>query len=253
MRNIWIIASREFKQFFGSPIAYALGVLIFGFLGILFALQVNQSTQYNSSSAMQGQIMLGPMLTLFLFAMPAITMRLLAEENRQGTLELLLTAPIRDTELVLGKWLGGMMFSTVIVIATWVFPLFLNVITKPDGIDQGPLVSAYLIFLLLVAALLAIGLVFSAIFSNSVAAFFSSLAASLALWIVGMMASYSFTEGGMGGSSLGQKLAQYLDFTSHFNNAYSGRLDLLDAVYYISIVILGLFLATQIIGSKRWR
>lgn len=254
MRNIWIIAAREFKQFFGSPIAYALGVLIFGFLGPIFALQLLSVSQSSSQQVLPGQMMLGPLMTLFLFTMPAITMRLLAEENRQGTLEILLTSPIRDAELVLGKFLGALMFSTCILAVTFVFPLFLHAMTKPNGIDQGPLVSAYLIFFLLMASLLAIGLVFSAVFANSIAAFFSSLAVSLTLWILGMVANSFYSIGSMGTSSVLEKVTQYLDFTSHFyNNAFNGKLDLQDAIYYISIIVLGLFLAIQIVHSKRWR
>jgi ABC-2 type transport system permease protein len=254
MRNIWIIAWREFKQFFGSPIAYALGLLIFGFLGPVFVLQLNQISQSGAAQALPGQMMLGPLMTLSLFTLPAVTMRLISEENRQGTLEILLTAPIRDVELVLGKFLGALMFSTGILAATFIFPLFLNAMTKPNGIDQGPLVSAYLIFFLLMASLLAIGLVFSAVFANSIAAFFTSLAVSLTLWIFGMVAQYFYSAGSMGTSSPLEKIAQYMDFTSHFyNSAYYGKLDLQDAIYYISIIVLGLFLAVQIVQSKRWR
>jgi ABC-type transport system involved in multi-copper enzyme maturation permease subunit len=146
------------------------------------------------------------------------------------------------------------MFSSGILAITFIFPLFLNAMTKPDGIDQGPLVSAYIIFFLLMSSLLAIGLVFSAVFANAIAAFFSSLATSLTLWILGMVASYFYGMGSMGTDSPLQKIAQYLDFTSHFyNNAFNGKLDLQDAVYYLSITVLGLFLAIQIVQSKRWR
>src|SRR4030042_813943 len=112
MRNIGVSAWEEFRQYFGSPIAYFLAIVIFLFLGIVFALDLVQ-TMSNTYSAqvLEGTIVLGPLLTLVLFATPAITMRLLAEENGAGTLELLLTAPVRDAELVIGKWLGAGMFA----------------------------------------------------------------------------------------------------------------------------------------------
>ena len=158
MRNIGIIAWKELRQYFGSPIAYFLAIVIFLFLGIVFALNLVQ-TMSNTYSAqvLEGTSVLGPLLTLLLFATPAITMRLLAEENGQGTLELLLTAPVRDVELVVGKWLGAILFASVILALTWVYPIFLQSITKPNGIDQGPLVSSYVVLFLLVGALLAVG------------------------------------------------------------------------------------------------
>ena len=158
MRNIGIIAWKEFRQYFGSPIAYFLAVVIFLFLGIVFALDLVQ-TMSNTYSAqvLEGTVVLGPLLTLVLFATPAITMKLLAEESGQGTLELLLTAPVRDSELVIGKWCGAALFAAVILALTWIYPIFLQAITKPNGIDQGPLVSSYIVLFLLVGALLAVG------------------------------------------------------------------------------------------------
>lgn len=258
MRNVWTVAWREFRQFFGSPIAYALAIVVFGFLGALFALQFSQVVSSSASSSggatsMEGQVILGPLMTLFLFGLPALTMRLFSEENRQGTLEILLTSPVRDGELVLGKWLGALMFSTIILALTWIFPIFLNAVTT-NGIDQGPLVSSYIVFFLLTGSLLAIGLVFSSLFANSIAAFFSSLAVGLLLWLSGMFSSLSTVAGSSGGTSWLSSLFNYLDFTSHFyNSAYAGKLDLTDIVYYLSIIIFGLFLTTQIVQSKRWR
>lgn len=253
MRNIWTIAWNEFKQYFVTPVAYAVTSLIFLFLGLIFALQLYQLSQSQYSQAMDGQQVLGPMLTLVLFAMPAITMRLIAEENQRGTLELMLTSPIRDSELVMGKWLASIMLGGVILLLTWFFPIFLNVITKP-GIDQGPLVSAYLMMFLVICALAAIGLCVSSFFSNPTAAFFVTLAIGLGLWLSGMAAGYFSYIGTMGGTSWTGDFLRFLDFTSHFyDNAYVGKLDLRDALYYISLIILSLFIATRSVESKRWR
>jgi ABC-2 type transport system permease protein len=255
MRNIGIIAWKEFKQYFNSPIAYATGVVIFLFLGIVFALDLTQ-TMSNTYSAqtLPGTAVLGPLLTLLLFATPAITMRLLAEENGAGTLELLLTAPVSDAELVIGKWCGAALFGVVILAMTWVYPIFLQAITKPNGIDQGPLVSSYIILLLLVGALLAVGVAVSSLFSNPTAAFFASLVVSLGLWVSGLATNTLSYMGQAGGTTLWGTVLQYMDFTSHFyNTAYAGTLDLKDIVYYVSLIALSLFFATRVIESKRWR
>ena len=128
MRNVWAIASREYKQYFVSPVAYAVAFLFlivlgwFFFSGMLSAI-VNAAYQSYAPSA---QIVIGPMVTLFLFFMPAVTMGVLAQEQRQGTMELLLTAPVRDAELVVGKWLGSFLFVLTLLALTLVFPIALN-------------------------------------------------------------------------------------------------------------------------------
>jgi ABC-2 type transport system permease protein len=253
MRNIWTIAWKELKQYFGSPIAYAMATVIFLFLGIIFANDLLSATSGSTSQALPGQVMLGSLLTILLFASPAITMRLLAGENRYGTLELLLTAPVRDIELIIGKWVGATLFTSIIIGITWIYPIFLQSITKPNGVDQGPLVSSYIVLMLLVGALVAIGILVSSPFANETAAFFASLAVSLALWLSGVGAN-TLSSSGTAGASPWATVLQYLDFTSHFyNTAYVGRLDLTDIVYFVSIIVVSLFFATQIIESKRWR
>jgi ABC-2 type transport system permease protein len=255
MRNIWTIAWKEFKLYFSTPIFYVIATMIFLFLGIVFAVNLVQTLSNTSSpQTIPGQVMLGPLLTILLFATPAITMRLLAEENSLGTIELMLTAPVRDSELIIGKWLGGTLFASILIGLTWIFPIFLHAITKPNGIDQGPLVSSYLILLLLMAALVAIGVCVSAPFKNVTAAFFASLVVSLGLWLSGTLSSALSYAGGTGGASLWGTILQYTDFTSHFyNTAYAGRLDLMDIVFYVSIIVLMLFFATRIVESRRWR
>jgi ABC-2 type transport system permease protein len=208
----------------------------------------------SATQSLPGPTMLGPLLTILLFATPAITMRLLAEENSLGTIELMLTAPVRDAELIIGKWLGATMFVSVLIGLTWIYPIFLHAITKPSGIDQGPLVSSYLVLLLLASALVSVGVCVSAPFKNVTAAFFASLMVSLGLWVSGLGASAMSYSGGAGGTSLWGTILQYIDFTSHFyNTAYAGRLDLKDVVFYISIIVIMLFFATRIIESRRWR
>jgi ABC-2 type transport system permease protein len=243
MRNVWIIASREFRQYFISPVAYALATLVFLILGGIFFINVYFAIR-GSQIQPDGRLVLGPLVTILLFATPAVTMRLLAEEQRMGTIELLLTSPVRDWELVVGKWLGSLLFMGVILALTWIYPLILNRMTSP-GVDQGVLVSAYLGLILLVSAMLAIGVLVSAMFKNPVAAFFAALALLLALWIVGSLGN---------GSGLGSQVASNLSLVDHYyNNLYRGIIATPDIVYFVSLTVLALVLGSQVVESRRWR
>src|SRR5512136_154485 len=140
MRNVWIIARREYKLFFISPIAYAVAFLFMIALGGLFYSGLLEAINYSMYQAYAPtvQIITSPMVMLLLFVMPAITMRSIAEETRMGTMELLLTAPVKDWELVVGKWLGAFLFMLSLLVLTWVFPIAMNFMVNP-GIDQGML------------------------------------------------------------------------------------------------------------------
>jgi ABC-2 type transport system permease protein len=173
MRNIWTIASREYKLYFNSPIAYAVIFLFMIILGILFYANLNVAIMQAAYQPYVPGVEIfvnQMMLILLLIAVPAITMRLISEEQRMGTLELLLTAPVKDWELILGKWLGSFLFMLTLLAITWIYPIILNVLVDP-GIDQGQLVAAYLGLVLIVASLTAIGVAISSFFSNQIAAF----------------------------------------------------------------------------------
>ncbi len=246
MRNIWTIARREYKLYFISPVAYVVAFLFMLILGWFFysAMRGAIAQAAFQPYAPSIQVVISPMVTLLLFTMPAITMRLLSEEARMGTLELLLTAPIKDYELIVGKWLGGFMFMLTLLAITWVFPIALNFMVEP-GIDQGPLVTGYLGLILMVAALVGIGVGISSLFTNQIAAFFVSLAVVLLFWLVSPSSS---TAGG-----LGNEIMTYLNFIDHYLNFYRGIIDLSDVIYYVSLTALGLFLGTVSIEIRRWR
>src|SRR3972149_2807168 len=198
MRNVLTIASREYKLYFATPVAYMVAFIILLVIGFLFSGTVAAGAIQQFAPG--GDVVLGPMVTLLLFGVPALTMRLIAEEQRMGTIELLLTAPVRDAELVVGKWLGGFLFLATLVALTWVFPIALNALIEP-GIDQGPLITGYLGLLLVWAGLVAIGVAISAMFSNQIAAFFATLGVFLVLWLI------SVPNQAMGG--LGNNLLTY--------------------------------------------
>jgi ABC-2 type transport system permease protein len=243
MRNIWIIAEKEFKHFVISPIAYAIAFAILLILGILFYANILSASQQQTAPTIS--IILGPLWTLLIFTTPAITMRTLAEEQKTGTLEILLTAPVRDWEVVVGKWLGGMLFIVILLLLTWFFPLILNQLVKP-GIDQGIMATGYLGMLLLTSAFLAIGVMTSSLFSNQIAAFFASLGILLVLWLINAPAQ------AMGGA--GSDLLNYLSISDHyFNNFYRGVIDLKDIVYFVSVTALALFFGSVSVETRRWR
>jgi len=173
MQNSWTIARREFRHYFVSPIAYAVAIFLFVVLGILFYVNVSFGMATGQIPP-DGRVVMGPMVTLLLLTVPFLTMRLIAEEAGSGTIELLLTAPIRDWELVLGKWLGAIGFIGLLLAITWIYPIVLHRMTTP-GIDQGVLLVAYLGLLLMMSSIVAIGVMVSAFFRNSLAAGFATL------------------------------------------------------------------------------
>lgn len=242
MRNVWIIAVRELRHYFVSPVAYALAFMIFLILGGIFFINVYFGLQSGYVSP-DGRIVMGPLVTILLFITPALTMRLIADEYRMGTFELLLTAPVRDWELVVGKWLGSLFFMLAILLVTWSYPLILHRLSTP-GIDQGILLASTLGIMLMVAAMLAIGVAVSAFFRSPLAAFFTSLAVLLVLWIAGGMG---------GGSGVASEIARQVSFVDHFYGSfYRGLVSLTDGLYYVSLTVLALVLGSQAVEARRW-
>jgi len=249
MRNIWTIAKREYDHYFISPIAYVVAFLMLFTMGVIFFVNLN----YFRLNAMQlfGQTpdvspLTGAFAFLLVLSAPAITMRLLSDEARMGTLELLLTAPLRDFELVAGKWLGGLLFILTILGVTLVYPIILNGLVDP-GIDQQLMMSSYLGVILVAAAFLALGVGISALFTNQVAAFFVTLIVFVFFWwLIGFPASVL-----QGNAS---EIFRYLDMKTHFYNAFNvGSIKLADVIYFVSLIALGLFIGTSAVETRRWR
>ncbi len=249
MRNVWTIARREYKLFFISPIAYVVAFFFLILLGYFFYSGLVQSIAYYTyyqSPPPGPEIVTGQMMVILLiFSMPAITMRSIAEEVRMNTMELMLTAPVRDWELIVGKWLGAFLYMLSLLAATLIFPLVLNFMVKP-GIDQGVLLTGYIGLTLMVASLVAIGIFISSLFSNQVVVFFITLAAMLLLWFV-------IRPLGSDTSGAGNQILNYLNLINHYINFYQGTIDLSDIVYYLSLTSLALFLGTVSIEMRRWR
>jgi ABC-2 type transport system permease protein len=244
MRNVWTIAKREFNMYFVSPVAYVVAFTLLFILGLLFAGYFRGAAAFGGSPDLVSWV-LGPFTTLMLFVTPALTMRLMAEEQRTGTIELLLTAPVRDWEVVMGKWLAAVAFVSVMIMLTGVYGLILNNFSEP-GLDLRAILVAYVGFFLMVAGILAVGVFVSTLFTNQIAAFFVTLAIMLALWIV----SFVFQNE----TGTFAAIMNYLDFSGrYYDNFQQGVVDLTDLTYFVSVIALFLFLATRSVESRRWR
>ncbi|HEX6512616.1 MAG TPA: ABC transporter permease subunit [Chloroflexota bacterium] len=237
LRNVGTIAGKELYTYFASPIAYLVIAAFLVMNGYLFSIILFSSR----SARLTGTF--SDMVIILLFLSPAITMRLLAEEQRTGTIELLLTSPLREAELVLGKWLAAMGFFVVMLALTLPYPLFLMKYGSPD---VGPIISGYIGVLLLEGVFLAVGLLMSSFTQNQIVALAMSFGVLLVLWLL-QGAGQSFGSGG------GASVAQFIALAPHFDGFTSGNVQLKDLVYYVSLIIIALFLTTRSIETRRWR
>lgn len=236
MRNTLIIARKELNTFFGSPVAYLVTAFFLLVMGYFFYL----ITVLTRQAAMRD--VFGNMSVILLFVMPFLTMRLLAEEQRMGTIELLLTSPVRDWEVVLGKFLGALVFFLFMMALTLLYPLLLWRLGTPDW---GPIASGYLGVLLYGAAALAIGVFASSVSQNQIVAGFLGFAILIIMFLLdaaGRVASGWLSD-----------LLQNLSLQAHFDEFVRGIIDTSDVVYYLALVAFFLFLATRIVEARRWR
>ncbi len=247
MRTIWTIAKREYDNYFNSPLAYVVAFAILLPLGIYFALilWVTAQQSFMGGGAPEATPINWLFVFLMIFLSPALTMRSLSDEARMGTLELMLTAPVRDFELVAGKWLGAMLFVLSLALVTLIYPIILNNFVTPS-IDWMVILSSYIGMILVVSALLAIGVGVSAVFTNQFAAFFTTLGLFFFLWfMISLPASYLQESG---------EVLNYLSLSNHFSQSMNiGTINLGDIAYYLSLTVLGLFVGTTAIEIRRWR
>lgn len=248
MRNIWAIAKREFNLYFVSPVAYMVAAAFLLMLGIILQIFIGFAMQqgYYGSAPSPADV-IGTFFTVFLLigASSALTMRLFAEEQRTGTLELLMTAPLREWEVVVGKWLAAFGLIAVLFVISLIYPLILNYYTLP-GIDWQATAAAYVGLLLVAGGLLAIGVFSSSLFGNQIAAFLVTLVVEIALWLFTYLAS-SLT------GTVGE-IFKHLAFFEHYYEKFNqGTVDLTSIVFYLSVIVIFLFLAVRMVESRRWR
>ncbi len=238
MRNVWTITWRELKAFFVSPIAYVVSALFLVAMGYLFSL-ILINTQ---DASLRGTF--SNMIFVLLLLAPALTMKLLADENRMGTIEWLLTSPIHDWQVVVGKFLSSLILFIVMFLGpTLFYVVILKVFGDPDW---GPIITGYIGILLLSASFLAIGLFTSSLTQNQVIAYFAGLVILLLLWIADAGSS-------MAGTGPLSNALSYLAVTQHYNNFFQGVVDTSDVIYALSMIAVALFLATQMLQMRRWR
>lgn len=253
MRNIWIIWRKELNSYFVSPIAYLLLTMFAFIFGYFFWTALRFFVLMGMEEQMRGQAMpmnlneqvIRPLLSnasvIGLFFIPMITMRLFAEEKRTGTIELLATSPIRDVEIILGKWLAALTLYASMLLFTALNFAFLFKYGNPDW---KPLAIGYLGLLLQAGGMLAIGTFISTLTKNQIIAGAATFGVCLLLWVLEWMSNEPATWA--------QVLA-YMSVTTHFESFAKGVLDSKDAIFYVTMIFLGLFFTTRSMESLRWR
>ena len=238
MRNVYTIARRELTVYFVSPMAYVISAMYLAVMGGLAGFIL----YYSREATMRYVFMHAVSLLFLLLVSQLLTMRLLADEQRLGTLELLLTAPVRDWEVVVGKYLAAVCVWFIMVLLTGYFPVVLVRIGNPD---VGVLLSGYLGYFLLGSALMAVGVFASSLTQNQIVAAMTGLGISLMLWLSGALAEIV--------SESMREVIAYLPIFDHYSDFVRGVIDTKDIIYYLSLIALFLFLSTRIVESKRWR
>jgi len=236
LRNTLAIAGRELRLYFSTPSSYVIIAVFLFVCGYGFGWS---RTTYLETS-LQGFLGWGAFFLLFLG--PALTMRLLAEEEKLGTIELLLTAPVRDVEVVIGKYLAGLGVVSIMLALTLYYPVLLAWFGDPDW---GPIAGGYLGLFLLGAVFLSMGLFASSLTSSQIAAYMVGSALVLSIWFVGHAAA-----------ALGDTAADFLrriSVSTYFPAFGQGVLDSNAVVYYVSIICVFIFLTVRSLESRRWR
>ncbi|MEM1008433.1 MAG: ABC transporter permease subunit, partial [Myxococcota bacterium] len=183
--------------------------------------------------------------TILLFLAPMLTMRLLSEERKSRTYELLMTAPLTTTEIVLGKFLSAFVALSSLVLVTSIYPIILGVMGKGD-FEWAPIFTGYLGLLLLMGAFAAIGLFGSTLSENQIVSGVVTFGILLLLWIISWAAS-SMNEGTL------REIVSYLSITEHMAKFSQGVVQVKDIIYYVSLILFGNLLAHRVIESQRWR
>lgn len=254
MSNILAIAHKELRAYFASPIAY----IVIGFFALLFGWFYIGILDWFVRQGLQGQMGMGggatnvnqqmirPLIlnvtVVFLFLLPLITMRTYAEEKRSGTIELLLTSPLTDLEIVLGKFLGALALYGVMVALTLIHFGLLFAFGTPEW---KPLATAYLGLLLFGGCFIALGLFISSLTKNQIVAGAATFGIFLLLWVVDWI--------GESMGPTGQAILKYLSMTEHLDDFVKGVIDTKHLVYYLSFIAFGLFLTVRSVDTERWR
>jgi ABC-2 type transport system permease protein len=250
MRNILTLASKELRGYFASPIAY----VIIGFFALLFGVFfdaylgafMQQSMMGMGGSADVNMNLIRPLFgnasVVLLFIIPMITMRTYSEEKRSGTIELLLTSPLTDAQIIMGKFLGAIGLFLAMLAVTLLHIGLLFWLGNPAW---KPVAAGYLGLFLMGASFIAVGLFISNMTKNQIVAGIATFGVFLLLWIISWL-----------GEQLGprmQAILSYVSITEHFDDFAKGIIDTKHLVYYLSLITFGLFLTAKSVDSERWR
>jgi ABC-2 type transport system permease protein len=257
MTNILAIAHKELKSYFASPIAYivlGLFALVYGYFYIVMLQYfVRTSMQMAAQGPMGGQQpmninqdLLRPVVqnltVVMLFLLPMITMRTYSEEKRSGTIELLLTSPLSDLEIIMGKFLGAMGLYAAMLAVTIPHILVLFVYGNPEW---KPIMTSYLGLLLMGGCFVSLGLFISSLTKNQIVAAAITFSTFLMLWVINWIGSFS--------SGWISDVTAYLSIIEHLDDFTKGVIDTSHLIYYVSFIAFGLFLTAKSVDSERWR
>lgn len=253
MRNVLAIAQKELRSYFASPIAYiVIGffVLLYGyFFAVMLQYFVRSSlqmTQFNPAPHNINEMLIRPLMqnvsVILLFVMPSITMRTYAEEKRSGTIELLLTSPVTDYQIIFGKFLGAMGLYAAMLAVTLIHMGILFIYGEPEW---KPIAVSYLGLLLMGGAFISTGLLVSSLTRNQIVAGVVTFAVLLFFWIINWIGSFS--------SPTVADVMNYLSIVEHGEDFWRGVIDTSHIVYYVSFIAFGLFLTAKSVDSERWR
>jgi ABC-2 type transport system permease protein len=251
--NILAVAGKELRTYFASPIAYIVTgfwALVFGYffyVMLYFFLQRSQQAMgMGPQSVNVNQDMIRYVLSnasvVVLFVLPAITMRTYSEEKRSGTIELLLTSPLTDLQIILGKFLGTLALYGAMLLVTVLYIALLFWFGNPE---VKPILAGYLGLLLLGGCFLSIGLFISSLTKNQIVAAVITFVTFLMLWVIDWMASDA--------TGTTATVLRYLSITGHFEDFSKGIIDTKHVIYYLSLITFGLFLTAKAVDTERWK
>lgn len=254
MRNLWIICRKELRSYFVSPVAYLLLTMfavIFGFffwnsLGYFIFMGMEAQLRDEPTPMNVNEQIIRPLLAnlsvVGLFFIPIITMRLFAEEKRTGTIELLATSPVRDGEIILGKWLAAVLLYLSMMLFSGLSFVYLFRYGNPDW---KPLLIGYLGLLLQAGALLAVGTFISTLTRNQIIAGAATFGVCLLLWVLEWVSGFE--------TATWARVLAYFSVIAHFESFAKGLIDTKDVVFYLSMTLLALFFTARSMESMRWR
>ncbi|MDZ4767587.1 MAG: ABC transporter permease [Chloroflexota bacterium] len=243
----WTVFKREFSAYFRSPVAYFIAFAVLLLLGVLFNGYVTFAVQSGNQPADSTTI---PGLLVFLMFLiaPLLTMRLIAEESREGTLEVLMTLPMGEGQFIFGKFLAAWGYYTVLLLLTVVFHLLLTTIGVPD---LGAAFGSYLGAWLYGGAVLAVSMIWSAVTEDQVVAAFLSAATILVLYLAEIAASWVAGQGSVAGVA---DFVRELGLQAHYNVTLArGIIRAEDVLYFVFLIVGALFITTRIVEIRRWR